>query len=653
MYYGGDYNPEQWPEEVWLDDVVRMREAGVNLVSLGIFSWSRIQPAEGRFEFEWLDRVIELLHENGIAVDLATATASPPPWMHEKYPQILPVTRDGVTLGPGSRQHFAPSSPEYRRLAAELVTAIAARYANHPAVVMWHVNNEYGCHVHHDYSDAAATAFRGWLERRYGTIDSLNTAWGTDFWSQRYTEFSQVLPPRVAPSNLNPTQLLDFRRFSSDALLECYLMERDIIRASGATQTITTNFMGSFPPLDYWEWAKHVDIVSDDAYPDPHDPQSFRLAAFQRDLMRSLKPNTPWLLMEQGSSALNWRPSNAPKAPGQMAALSWQAVGRGADGVMFFQWRQSKAGAEKFHSGMLPHAGTRTRTWREIVALGEQLAALPALENPTPARVAIVLDWQNAWATQSPDHPVVLDYFALVQDWHAALQQLHVAVDFVRPDDDLTGRDLVIAPQLYLLAESGAANLRGYVDGGGTLLVGAFSDVVDVNDHFRPGGYLTQLCEALGVWVEDFGALQIERDAPGLSSVTFDLDGAEVVGRLLAEEIHLTTAEGIATYSDGRLPGHPVLTRNRSGAGTAWYLATIPDRAGLVTVARRILTEASIEIEELPAEIEISRRGDLLLAINHSGAPVTVPLSSVDYIDGSAVHDPELPAHGVLMLRAD
>lgn len=209
MYYGGDYNPEQWPEEVWTEDVALMRAAGVNMVSLGIFSWSRLQPAEGEFDFAWLDRIVDLLHDAGIAVDMATATASPPPWMHESYPQILPVTQAGVTLGPGSRQHYSPSSPEYRRLAGDLVSAIAGRYAEHPAVVMWHVNNEYGCHVNYDYSDAAAVAFRQWLGVRYGSVEKLNEAWGTSFWSQRYTRFSQVLPPRAAPYSHNPGQLLD------------------------------------------------------------------------------------------------------------------------------------------------------------------------------------------------------------------------------------------------------------------------------------------------------------------------------------------------------------------------------------------------------------------------------------------------------------
>ena len=450
MHYGADYNPEQWPEELWPEDVARMREAGVTMVSLGIFSWARIQPREGEFDFGWLDRVIDLLHGGGIAVDLATATASPPPWASAAYPELLPQDEDGAVYWPGSRQQFAPSSPVYRRLAAELVTAIAERYAQHPAVVMWHVNNEYGCHLNMDYSDAARDAFRRWLADRYGTVDALNVAWGTNFWSQRYQSFDEVFPPRKAPYSLNPGQMLDYRRFTSDMLLECYLMERDLIRAAGATQPITTNFMGPFKPANYAQWAEHLDLVSDDAYPDPNDPESFRAAAFQRDLVRSLKPEVPWILMEQATNALNWRPSNAPKAPGQMAALSAQAIGRGADGILFFQWRQSRAGAEKFHSAMLPHSGTDTRTWREAVALGGQLAALPALPaGARDARVALVFDWENWWAVEASDHPSnVLDYLEVVQRWYRALHRRHVQVDIVPPervDDAVRARDRAAA----------------------------------------------------------------------------------------------------------------------------------------------------------------------------------------------------------------
>ncbi|MRG61181.1 beta-galactosidase [Agromyces sp. CFH 90414] len=658
MHYGADYNPEQWPEELWPDDIARMREAGVTMVSLGIFAWARIQPREGEFDFGWLDRAIDLLHEGGIAVDLATATASPPPWASAAYPELLPRDEDGTIFWPGSRQAYAPSSPVYRRLAGELVTAIATRYAQHPAVVMWHVNNEYGCHLHADYSDAARDAFRRWLADRYADVDELNRAWGTNFWSQRYGSFDEVLPPRKAPYSRNPGQVLDFHRFTSDMLLECYLMERDLIRAAGATQPITTNFMGAFKPADYAKWAEHVDVVSDDCYPDPNDPDAFRTAAFQRDLIRSLKPGVPWLLMEQSTNALNWRPSNAPKAPGQMAALSAQAIGRGADGILFFQWRQSKAGAEKFHSAMLPHAGTDTRTWRETVALGEALAALPELPaGARDARVAIVFDWENWWAVEASDHPQNrLDHLAVVQRWHRAFHRRNVQVDLVPAARAGEGYDLVVAPLAYLLREADASALTSFVESGGHLVAGPFTDVVDDFDRFRDGGFTTQLRAVLGVDVEDFGAL-VAPDAPaaepGERAAPF-AGAFEGVGTLLAEELRVTDAAVEASFVAGRLAGRPALTLRASGRGTARYVATVPDEAGTQSLVDHVLEATGVEpvAAGMPDRVEAIRRGgDVLTVVNHGDAPVDLALRGTDLVTGEHVDGVALEPFGWVILR--
>lgn len=675
MHYGGDYNPEQWPESVWHEDVRLMREAGVTMVSLGIFAWSRIQPAEGVFDFEWLDTIIDLLHENGVAVCLATATASTPPWATSTYPEMLPQDENGAVYWPGSRQAYAPTSPVYRRLASDLVSAIAERYARHPAVVLWHVNNEYGCHLNYDYSDNAAVAFRVWLEAKYGSINALNEAWGTDFWSQRYTAFEQITPPRKAPYSHNPAGMVDFRRFTSDALLELYLMEKRIIRASGATQPVTTNFMGAFPPADYWRWAEEMDVITDDCYPDPNDPESFRAAAFARDLMRSLKPDVPWLLLEQSSNALNWRPTNAPKAPGQMEALSVQAIARGADGIMFFQWRQSRSGSEKFHSAMLPQAGTNTHTWREVSALGARLAALPTLPaGSRDARVALVFDWENWWALKNPDHPIVLDYFAILQDWYSAIHRQHVQVDFVLPTSDLSGYAVVVAPELYLLRAEGAENLTAFVTAGGHLLVTAFSDIVDENDAFRPGGYLTQLGPMLGISLEDFGALAFTVAAtstglsagetggpaitagasgPGQSTAPFETPRGRATGELLAEEIHLAGAEQLGAFRGGRLDGRPAFTLNSFGSGRAYYLATIPDAAGKATVTSHVFEAAGVApvLPGLPEFVEVARRGSLVAVINH-GPSVELDLTGIEFESGAPVGGPVLDSYGYLLLKA-
>ena len=609
IFYGGDYNPEQWPSDVWAEDVRLMRAAGVNLATVGVFSWARIQPDEGVYDYTWLDEIIDLLHEAGIAVDLATGTASPPPWLTTKYPGVLTENADGVVRWPGSRQHYAPTSPDYRRLATDLVRTTVERYKDHPAVVLWHINNELGCHVAYDYSDQAAAAFRVWLTQRYGDIGALNEAWGTMFWSQRYTDFAQVLPPRHAPYSVNPGQVLDFKRFSSDMLLELLRMEKRIIRSSGATQPLTTNMMSAFKPTDYWSWADEVDVIADDTYPDPRDPLSYRDGAFARDLMRSLKPGRPWILMEQAPNYVNWRDNNAAKKPGQMAAMSMQAVARGADGVLFFQWRQSSAGAEKYHSAMLPHGGPETRTFREIAELGAALAALGSLPAPARAEVAIVLDWDSWWALDQPNHPAELDYIAQVRAWHGAFLAAGVQTDFVRASGPFDGYRLVVAPSLHLL--SSAEALLAFVAGGGALLTTAFTDIVDEHDRFRPGGFTRLLGPVLGATVQDFAGVR-----PGEAPVNGP--GLRFEGTVVAEVLQLDGASVLASFDDGG----PAFIRN----GNCYHLATIPDEPGITAVTGLLIGEAGLTPSRagLPSHVEVCRRGPMTTVINHNPTPVQV-----------------------------
>jgi len=669
VLYGADYNPEQWSEEIWDEDVRRMQEAGVTIVSLGIFSWSRIQPREDEWDFEWLDLVIDKLHAGGIAVNLATATASPAPWLSANHPETLPADERGASYWPGSRQHFAPSSPTYRHFAAELVRQLAARYIGHPAVVMWHVGNEFGCHLPMDFSDAARDAFRRWLHERYGTVEAINAAWGTSFWSQRVSEFEEIFPPRLAPYSRNPSAMLDYRRFTSDMLLECYLMERTILLEAGATQPITTNFMGAFKPADYAKWAPHMDVIADDCYPDPSSPDGIRDGAFQRDLVRSLKPGVPWILMEQASDAVNWRPSNLGRSAGMLAALTAQSIGRGADGIMFFQWRQSVAGSEKFHSAMLPHAGTETRIWREVTELGARLRALGDLPAPgRDARVAVIFDWENWWAVEENDHPVTLDYLAIAQQWYGALHARGIMVDLVSPEKVDEGYELVIAPALYLLREEGAAALNRFVEGGGTLLTGPFSDIVDGRDQFRPGGFLTQLGAALGLRFEDFGALAgPSSGATGLGAqgspaaagvgeaIDFTVGGVAAKATTVAERVEALTAEVVATFASGRSAGCPALTRHRHGRGEAWYVATLPDAAGTDAIVAALLAASGVRpvLADLPKGVEVAQRGDLVTVINHNDHSVEVTVDGTDAETGSILGTRTLvPQEVVFMLVA-
>ena len=397
LSYGGDYNPEQWPEEVWPQDVALMREAGVNLVTVAVFGWAWLEPAPGAYTFDRLDRIMDGLHAGGIRVCLATATASPPPWFSYAHPETLPVDADGRRLTYGSRQAICPSSPVYRQAALALTEQLARRYHDHPALALWHVHNEYACHNAYCYCDTSAAAFRDWLQRRYGDLDALNAAWGTAFWSQTYTDWAQVQPPRATPTSKNPGQVLDFRRFSSAEHLANFVAERDVLHALAPGIPVTTNLMtGSCVDLDYWAWGREMTgpdrLVSNDHYilaEHPLEPPA--QIAFAADLARSLAGG-PWLLMEHSTSAVNWQPRNLAKPPGQLIRDSLAHVARGSEGALYFQWRASRAGSEKWHSAMVPHAGTESKIWREVVTLGGHLRALAEVEGArTEAEVAVLV----------------------------------------------------------------------------------------------------------------------------------------------------------------------------------------------------------------------------------------------------------------------
>ena len=510
--YGGDYNPEQWPREVRREDVELMREAGVTLVSVAIFSWAMLEPREGEYDFAWLDEVMDDLADAGIKVALATATASPPPWLTRNHPEILPVTEDGTVLSQGGRQAYAVSSPLLREYAVRMTRVMAERYGDHPALALWHVDNELGCHVSHDYSDHAAVAFRRWLETRYETIETLNEAWGTAFWSQRYDSFEEILPPRVAPTYPNPTQQLDFARYSSDELLTHYRALREVLTEVTPHVPATTNFMLSSATkwMDYFSWAEHVDVVANDHYLIAADPRSQIELAFAADLSRGVAGGDPWIIMEHSTSAVNWQPRNRTKGRGEMLRNSLSHVARGADGVMFFQWRQSKAGAEKFHSAMLPHAGRDTDVWRGTVALGRALESLaPVHGSRVLSRVALVMDYPSWWASELDSHPTqALRYSEEMLRWYTALWDLGIGVDIVPTSTDLTGYELVIAPTLYTVSEPEAERLAEAARAGAQVVITFFSGIVDENEHIYLGGYHGAFRDLLGVRTEEFYALQ-------------------------------------------------------------------------------------------------------------------------------------------------
>ncbi|MFF0317249.1 beta-galactosidase [Micromonospora sp. NPDC005252] len=653
IYFGGDYNPEQWPEQTWSEDVELMRRAGVNLVSVGIFSWALLEPAPGRFEFGWLDRVLDLLHDGGIQVDLATATASPPPWLARAHPETLPRRADGAILWPGGRQAYCPSSPVFRERSLELVRAVAGRYAEHPAVVMWHVSNELGCHNVHCYCDVSAEAFRGWLRDRYGDLDRLNDAWGTAFWSQRYGDWAEINPPRTAPTFANPTQQLDFLRFSSDEQRAQLRAEREVLKTL-VRQPVTTNFMIGMgvKHMDYHSWAPDVDLVSNDHYLTAANPQAHLGLAFAADHTRGVAGGDPWLLMEHSTSAVNWQPRNVAKLPGQLRRNSLAHVARGADGVLFFQWRASRAGAEKFHSALVPHAGPDTKVFREVCQLGADLKALAEIRGSrVDADVAILFDWEAWWAVELDSHPSAdVTYADRINALYGALWRAGVTADIVHPSADLSGYRLVLVPTLYLVRDADAEALRRFVEAGGTAAVTYFSGIVDPNDHIRLGGYPGAFRDLLGVRTEEFFPLR-EGERVRLD------DGS--TADVWTEWLHADDAEVLASYTDGPLPGVPALTRRPVGAGAAWYVGTRLDEPATDRLVARLLDEAGVRpAAQAPTGVEVVRRRDgertWLFAINHTETEVRVAARGTELLTGTrCAGELTVPAGEVAVVRED
>ncbi len=647
LAFGGDYNPEQWDERVWKEDDELMRRAGVNLATVGVFSWALLEPAEGRYDFAWLDAHLDRLHANGVAVDLATPTASPPPWFTLAHPDALPVTADGTKLVHGSRDTYCLAAPAYRSAASRIAAALAERYGDHPAVALWHVHNEYTtlCWCEH-----TAAAFRRWLRARHGSLDALNDAWGTAFWSQHYTGWEQVLPPRATQWHKNPGQALDFRRFWSDEVVAAYREQRDVIR-DFSDRPVTTNLMvPGYQNLDLWALGREVDLVAIDHYPDASGVDAAADTAFGADRARSFARGRPWLLMEQGTNTVYAGDRTLGKEPGEIVRHSLGHIARGSEGALFFQWRQSRAGAEQWHSAMVPHAGPDSRIFREVTALGAAVARLGELAGSTvTARVAVLHDADAWWASDGDGLPSAdLDYHATLRRAHRTLWDAGVTADFAHPEDDLSRYSLVLAPALFLLSDAGAVGLRRYVADGGTLLVQQFGGVVDERVHARLGGYpAAPLREALGIRVEEYRPLR-RAERIVLS------DGSH--GTVWSESVRAEGAETLAAYRDGMLAGAPALTRHRFGAGQGWYLSTTLDDPGYAALIGRLLAETGVDRDrpELPPGVEAvtrhaadGRRWQFVL--NHRAEAVPVPEPAHDLLTGTTVG--ELAPGGCAVLR--
>lgn len=640
IWYGGDYNPDQWPEEVWDDDVRLMKKAGVNLVSVGIFSWAKIETSEGVYDFDWLDRIISKLGEAGIAVDLASATASPPMWLTQAHPEVLWKDYRGDVCQPGARQHWRPTSPVFREYALKLCRAMAEHYKDNPYVVAWHVSNEYGCHNRFDYSEDAERAFQKWCEERYGTIDAVNDAWGTAFWAQRMNDFTEIVPPRfIGDGNfMNPGKLLDFKRFSSDALKAFYVAERDALAEITPDLPLTTNFMVSATGsvLDYDDWGREVDFVSNDHYFIPGEAHLDELA-FSASLVDGIARKDPWFLMEHSTSAVNWRPVNYRKEPGQLVRDSLAHVAMGADAVCYFQWRQSKAGAEKFHSAMVPHTGEDSTVFRDVCELGADLNTLA--DNGllgtklAKSKVAVVFDYESEWATEHTATPTQkVHHVDEPLQWFRALADHGVTADVVPVSSNWDEYEVVVLPSVYILSEETTRRVRDYVANGGKLIVTYYTGLSDEKDHVWLGGYPGSIRDVVGVRVEEF--MPMGDDFPGvpgrlgLSNGAVARDIADVIGSVDR------SATVLETFRDDPwtgMDGAPAIVANTFGEGRSVYVGARLGRDGIAKSLPEILESLGMaetgenDSRVLRVEREGSDGSRFVFSFNRTHEAVQIP----------------------------
>ena len=618
LCYGGDYNPEQWIDYdgIWDEDIQLMKKAHINCVTLGVFSWSMLEKEEGVFDFSWLDEIIEKLYENGIHVILATPSGARPVWLAQKYPEVLLVREDRVKHLYGRRHNHCLTSPVYREKTARIDEELAKRYGNHPAVVMWHISNEFSgdCHCPH-----CQEKFREWLKVKYhNNLDELNHAWWSTFWSHRYTDWSQIESPSSIGENIVHAHNLDWTRFTSDMTIDFYKNEVNAVRKY-SNLPVTANLM-DYEWMDYYKLAENMDIVTWDNYPRWHNNEETMLdtalfTSFMHDMFRSMKQQ-PFLMIESTPSLVNWHDVNKLKAPGLNTLASMQAVAHGSDGVMYFQIRKSRGASEKFHGAVIDHVGTEnTRVFREVTELGKLLSDNPEIKGSyTPSDVAVLYDFENVWAVE--------DLWGLKKQrgyrdtcvtHYAAMKRLGVNVDIIGKTADWSKYKVISAPMLYMVSKETADKIREYIKNGGTFIATYLTAYADENDLCHLGGFPGNLKDVFGLWNEEIDSIY-ENNA-------IVVDGTEYTVTDYCEIIHPDTdTEVLGTYKSDFYAGEPAITRHKYGDGTAYYIAARTGGDYLKKLFADILSDNDINplLDDFSDGVSVTQRGDNLFIMNFS-----------------------------------
>ncbi|MDQ0206908.1 beta-galactosidase [Alkalicoccobacillus murimartini] len=581
--HGGDYNPDQWLHmpEVIEEDYRLMKLANTNTFSLNIFGWSAIERTEGEFTFGWLDDIMDRLAEENCHVILATPSGARPAWLSQTYPEVLRVEANRVRNLHGLRHNHCFTSPVYREKVRIMNEKLAERYASHPALIMWHLSNEYGGECH---CDLCQDAFRTWLKKKYkNDLEMLNQAWWTGFWSHTYSDWSQIESPAPHGENMVHGMNLDWRRFVNDQTIDFYKQEIVPLREVDPSIPVTTNFMGNYPHmrpflgLDYEKFAKELDVVTWDSYPAWHyDKQSTTHLAsdvgFVHDVFRSLKDGQPFLIMENTPSLVNWHDTNKAKEEGVHALSAIQAVAHGADSILYFQWRKGRGASEKFHGAVVDHSGSeKARVFQEVAELGDQLNKIEPIAGTSVApEVAIIFDWENHWAIDDAQalSNVNKKYSEQCQAHYHSFWKQGVPVDVIGMEKDFSKYKILVGPMLYMVKPGVAERIEAFVEAGGTFVATYWSGVVDENDLCFLGGFPGPLKNLLGVWAEEIDSLYPDHD------VVLSSAGKTYKVTEYCERVHVEGAEVLARFETGGYKERPAVTVNKAGAGKAYYIAS-------------------------------------------------------------------------------
>lgn len=624
LYFGADYYPEHWPRRRWETDAALMRELGLDVVRMAEFSWSRLEPEPGRYAFEWLDEAIAVLAAQGIKVVLGTPTAAPPAWLVEKHPDVLPVDYEGRTRHFGGRHHACQSNAALREHAVHYATALAKHYAGNPHVVGFQTDNELGnSHQTLCYCQSCAAAFRAWLEKRYGTVEALNRAWGTVFWSQEYNTFAQVNAPRLTATGHNPSALLDWKRFCSDLICEFNELQVAALREHAPGKFVTHNLMGFAEKVDYFKLGTQLDFVSHDQYPlaffRPEGTPPHELAA-TLDLIRGLKEQSYWI-MEQQAGITGWEVMGPAPKPGQLALWAQQSIAHGADCVVFFRWRSCAVGTEQYWHGILPHSGQPGRVYGELKRMiAKMRPVMPLLQGTAPkSRVAVVYSYDQLYALQiQPQRPGGMDYVDILLRYYEGFYRQNIPVDFVAEGADLSGYAVAVAPVQYLCTEAQAKRYADFVAKGGYLLMGCRAGVKDATNLCHTDGPLPgPLAGVLGVEVPEY--------TPLLENLPLTWGGQALEGEQWADVIQPKGAQVLATDAAGA----PAVTVNRHGEGQACYVGTVPGPALALQLAREAARAAGLPaLSTTPEGVALAHRetaqGRMVFVMNHTGEEKTL-----------------------------